>query len=206
MLKGITDTGDACKLRVCLCTLAGRLLSPACSGMFPTGAKPAGQIDCRSIFIMRISAMTMTTRVEKDFIAAYKAKDEVRVAVLRLLKSAFKNRQVELMHPLSDDEALDVIQKQSKQRRDSIEQYTAAGRKDLADREAAELEILSSYLPEPLTPEELGAAIEAAIAETGVSSMAGMGKVMSAVLAACKGRVDGKTASAAVRARLQKNG
>ncbi|MBO4312202.1 MAG: GatB/YqeY domain-containing protein [Desulfovibrionaceae bacterium] len=150
--------------------------------------------------------MTMTTRVEKDFIAAYKAKDEVRVAVLRLLKSAFKNRQVELMHPLSDDEALDVIQKQSKQRRDSIEQYTAAGRKDLADREAAELEILSSYLPEPLTPEELGAAIEAAIAETGVSSMAGMGKVMSAVLAACKGRVDGKTASAAVRARLQKNG
>ncbi len=150
--------------------------------------------------------MTMTTRVEQDFIAAYKAKDQTRITVLRLLKSAFKNRQVELMHPLSDDEALDVIQKETKQRQDSIEQYTAANRADLAEREAAELVILKEYLPAPLTEEELAAAIEAAIAETGVTSMSVMGRVMSAVLAANKGRVDGKVASAAVRARLQQHG
>ena len=147
--------------------------------------------------------MSLLAKVEQDYIAAYKAKEDVRVAVLRLLKTAAMNRQVELMRPLTDDEMLEVIQKQAKQRQDSIEQYTAAGRADLADREAAELEILHGYLPSPLTAEELAAAIEAAIAETGVTSMAGMGKVMTAVLAAHKGRVDGKTASAAVRARLQ---
>ena len=150
--------------------------------------------------------MTLLSRIEQDYITAYKAHEELRVAVLRLLKTAAKNRQVELMRELTDDDVLDVIGKQAKQRQDSIEQYKAAHRDDLAAREAAELDILRVYLPSPLSSEELDAAIDAAIAETGVSGMAGMGRVMSSLLAACKGRVDGKTASAAVRARLLKNG
>ena len=152
------------------------------------------------------STMSMLSRIEQDYIAAYKAHEELRVAVLRLLKTAAKNRQVELMHPLTDDEMLDVIGKQAKQRQDSIEQYKSAGREDLAAREAAELDILRSYLPAALSEAELAEAIEKAIAETGVTGVAGMGKVMSTLLAAYKGRVDGKTASAAVRARLLKNG
>jgi len=149
--------------------------------------------------------MDMLARIEQDYIAAYKAHDSVRVTVLRLLKSAAKNKQVELMRPLTDSDVLDVISKESKQRQDSIEQYTNANRADLAAKEAEELEVLKSYMPSALSEEELSAAIELAISETGVTDMSGMGKVMSAVLAANKGRVDGKVASAAVRARLLKH-
>lgn len=146
--------------------------------------------------------MSVIEAIEQDYLRAYKAREEQRVGVLRLLKTAAKNRQVELLRPLNDDEMLDVIQKQAKQRQDSIEQFTAANRKDLADREAAELEILRGYLPTPLTAEELAAAVEAAVAETGAEGMPAMGKVMTALMAACKGRVDGKAASEAVKARL----
>ena len=114
---------------------------------------------------------------------------------------------MELRRPggtLSDEEMMDVIIKEGKQRQDSIEQYTAAGRSDLADKEAAELVVLQSYLPKPLTEEELTAVIDAAIAETGAASPRDMGKVISAVMAAHKGRVDGKVLSAAVKARLSK--
>lgn len=148
--------------------------------------------------------MSLVATIEQDYLSAYKAREEQRVGVLRLLKTAAKNRQVELMRPLTDDEMFDVIQKQAKQRQDSIEQFTAANRKDLADREAAELEILRAYLPTPLTPEELAVAVEAAVAEVGAEGMAAMGKVMTALMAAQKGRVDGKEASAAVKARLMR--
>lgn len=148
--------------------------------------------------------MGVVAAVEQDYLVAYKARENQRVGVLRLLKTAAKNRQVELMRPLTDDEMLDVIQKQAKQRQDSIEQFAAAGRTDLADREAAELEILRGYLPAQLSPAELEAAVEAAVGETGADGMAAMGKVMTALMATCKGRVDGKAASDAVRARLQR--
>ncbi len=92
--------------------------------------------------------------------------------------------------------------KQGKQRQDSIEQYRAASRPDLAEREAAELAILQEYLPKPLTPEELEAAVEEAVRSTGAASPQDMGRVMSAIMASHKGRVDGKTLSAAVRQRL----
>lgn len=148
--------------------------------------------------------MGVVTTIEQDYLIAYKAREDLSVGVLRLLKTAAKNRQVELLRPLTDEEMMDVIRKQAKQRQDSIEQYTAANRTDLADREAAELEILRGYLPAELTPEELGAIVDAAAAETGATSMADMGRLMTAVMAACKGRVDGKKASEAVRARLQR--
>ena len=146
--------------------------------------------------------MSLTEQIEQDYIAAYKQKEMVRVGVLRLLRTAAKNLQVELMRPITEEELATVIQKQAKQRQDSIEQYTAANRKDLADKEAAELVILQGYLPAQLTAEELAAAIDAAVLELGVTNMSGMGKVMQAVLGQYKGRVDGKAVSAAVKARL----
>ncbi|WP_297670132.1 GatB/YqeY domain-containing protein [uncultured Desulfovibrio sp.] len=149
---------------------------------------------------------TLFEQIDKDYVQAYKAKDAVRVTVLRLLKTAVKNRLVDLKRPggtLSDGEMLDLILKEGKQRQDSIEQYTAAGRADLADREQAELDVIREYMPRPLTQEELAAVIDAAVAETGAASPRDMGKVMSAVMARCKGRVDGKVLSAAVKQRLQ---
>ena len=143
--------------------------------------------------------MSLTTRIEQDYIAAYKAKDALRLGVLRLLKTAAKNLQVELMRPVTDEELATVVQKQAKQRQDSIEQFTAANRPDLAEKEAAELSILKDYLPEPLSEEELAAAIDAAIAALGVTNM---GKVIQSVMGDYKGRVDGKAVSAAVKARL----
>ena len=149
--------------------------------------------------------MSLTTRIEQDYIAAYKAKDALRLTVLRLLKTAVKNRLVDLCRPggtLDDAEMLDLIIKEGKQRQDSIEQFTAANRPDLAEKEAAELSILKDYLPEPLSEEELAAAIDAAIAALGVTNMSGMGKVIQSVMGDYKGRVDGKAVSAAVKARL----
>ena len=143
--------------------------------------------------------MSLTTRIEQDYIAAYKAKDALRLGVLRLLKTAVKNLQVELMRPVTDEELATVVQKQAKQRQDSIEQFTAANR---PEKEAAELSILKDYLPEPLSEEELAAAIDAAIAALGVTNMSGMGKVIQSVMGDYKGRVDGKAVSAAVKARL----
>lgn len=151
--------------------------------------------------------MSLFEQIEKDYIQAYKAKDSVRLTVLRLLKTAVKNKLVDLCRPggtLDDGEMMDLIIKEGKQRQDSIEQYTAAGRSDLADKEAAELVVLQSYLPKPLTEDELTTVIDAAIAETGAASPRDMGKVISAVMAAHKGRVDGKVLSAAVKARLAK--
>ena len=155
------------------------------------------------------TAMTTTTlfeQIEKDYILAYKAKDSVRLTVLRLLKTAVKNRLVDLRRPggsLADEEMLDLIIKEGKQRQDSIDQFTAAGRTDLADKEAAELVILKEYLPQPLSAEELAALIDATVAEVGATSPKDMGKVISAIMAGHKGRVDGKALSEAVKKRLQ---
>lgn len=150
-----------------------------------------------------VATMTLSERIEKDYVSAYKAKDAVRLGVLRMLKTAAKNLQVELMRPVTEAELLDVVLKQAKQRQDSIEQFTAASRTDLADKEQAELAVLREYLPTPLEGGELDAAIAAAIAETGAKGPQDMGRVMQAIMNAHKGRVDGKALSATVRARLQ---
>ena len=149
--------------------------------------------------------MSLFEQIDKDYVQAYKAKDAVRVGVLRLLKTAVKNRLVDLRRPggtLSDEEMLDVIIKEGKQRQDSIEQYTAAGRTDLADKEAAELAIIQDYLPKALSPEELSQLIDTTISAVGATTPRDMGKVISAIMATHKGRVDGKALSAAVKARL----
>jgi hypothetical protein len=149
--------------------------------------------------------MSLTARIESDFLAAYKAREELRVAVLRLVKTALKNRHVELRRPLTDDEAVDVLLRQVKQRQESIEVFGAAGRQDLADKEAAELAILQTYLPSRLTPQELDAAVEDALSALGARDMKDLGRAMQALTAKLKGRVDGKELSALVRAKLGSN-
>ncbi len=146
--------------------------------------------------------MSISQQIEQDYITAYKAKETVRLNVLRHVKTAAKNAQVSLMRPLDEAEYLDVIMKQLKQRQDSIEQFTKAGRQDLAAQEQAELEVLTSYMPRALTPEEITVALDAAVAETGAVSAADMGRVMQAILGKYKGQVDAKSLSALVRERL----
>lgn len=149
--------------------------------------------------------MNLSQRIERDYIAAYKEKNQIRLSVLRLLKTAFKNRLVELCKPheeLDDGAIIDIILKQAKQRQDSIEQYTQAGRNDLADREKAELSFLESYLPKKLAEEELAAAVEEAVKATGSASPRDMGKVMKYMMEKYKGAADGKVLSEIVKARL----
>lgn len=145
---------------------------------------------------------TLLKKIEKDYIAAYKAKLEVEVLVLRALKTAAKNQQVELQRELSDDEVLDIVGKQLKQRKESIDQFQKAGRDELAAKEQAELEILQRYMPEPLSEEELEALVDTTIADLGAEGMQDMGKVMGAITSAYKGRVDGKALSGLVRSKL----
>jgi uncharacterized protein YqeY len=149
--------------------------------------------------------MNLSARLGQDYITAYKSKDSLRLSVLRLLKTAAKNMLVEFKRPggeLSDGELCAVLVKQAKQRQDSIEQFRAASRHDLADKEEAELRILQEYLPKPLSQEELDAAISAALTETGASSPKDMGRVMQKLTTEYAGRVDGKSLSNLVRARL----
>ena len=147
--------------------------------------------------------MSLSARIDTDYIAAYKAKDTVKVAVLRHLKTAIKNRMVEdISDSISDEAVLDLIAKQVKQRKDAFDQYTKAGREDLAKVEADELAELEQYMPKQLSDEELSAAIDEVIEKTGASGLKDMGKVMGAVLAAHKGQVDGKKASDLVKSKL----
>lgn len=146
--------------------------------------------------------MSLHQRIEKDYISAFKARKTDEVAVLRMLKAAVKNKQVELLRELAENEILDVVSKQVKQRLESIEQFRAANRADLADVEERELVILRTYLPTALSSEELAAAVDSTISALGASGMKDMGKVMTAVLGEHAGRVDGKELSALVRAKL----
>lgn len=146
--------------------------------------------------------MKLTERLEKDYVTAYKAKDADRLSVLRLLKTAVKNSQVELRRPLNDDEVLDVLARQAKQRRESVDMFSNAGRTDLIEKEERELAILLEYLPAPLSDDELAGAVDAAITTLAAAGMKDMGRVVKAVLTEHKGRVDGKRVSELVKSRL----
>ena len=147
--------------------------------------------------------MSLIMRIEKDYLSAYKAKNQLLLDVLRLLKTAAKNLQVELMRPITDEEFLSIIQKQAKQRQDSIKQFSVAQRFDLVDKESAELEILKEYLPKQLSSEEIQDVITQTIKKLNASSMSDMGKVIQSVMTEYKGRVDGKTVSDIVKSCLQ---
>lgn len=146
--------------------------------------------------------MLLTERIEKDFVLAYKNKENEKVAVLRMIKAAFKNKQVELKKDLSDAEALDVLIREVKQRQESIRQFTQAGRDDLSLKEQNELEIVKSYLPSPLTPEEMKQIAAEVIAELDVADIKGMGLVMKTITQRYSGRTDGRELSSIVRELL----
>ena len=146
--------------------------------------------------------MSLQKQLEKDYISALKAKDQDKVAVLRMLKAAMKNLEVELRRELTDSEVLDVLVKQAKQRQDSITQFQDGGRQDLADVEEKELGLIKTYLPTPLEGDDLIAAIQACIAECGAAGPQDMGRVMKTLLGKYPGRVNGKTASTLVRQQL----
>lgn len=146
-------------------------------------------------------------RLNKDYLAAYKSGDKLRLSVLRLLKTAISNRLVELKRPggtLEDSEIMDILIRQAKQRKDSIAQYRKAKRDDLAEKEERELAILQEYLPQALTGEKLAEAIGAAIAETQAAGPKDMGKVIGLIMDKYKGQADGKEVSALVKQMLAK--
>jgi uncharacterized protein YqeY len=143
----------------------------------------------------------LTEKVRADMTAAMKAQEKERLSTLRMLQSALKNEQINTGHELSDEEAMTVIRKAMKQRQDSIEQYTNAGRTELAEKERSEMELLKTYLPAELTAEELETGLREIIASTGAQSKKDLGKVMKEATARFKGRVDGKKVQEAV-ARL----
>ena len=147
--------------------------------------------------------MSMNDQVGADIAAAMKARDASRLSALRMLKAAVMNKSVEKGRDLDDSEVLQVAASLVKQRRDSIEQFTNAGRTDLVEKETAELTVLQAYLPAAATPEEINAAVAEAIAETGASSPKDMGKVMKAVMPKLAGKnADGKAVNEAVRRTL----
>lgn len=148
--------------------------------------------------------MTLKEQVERDFLRAYKAKETVSVAVLRHLKTAIKNREIELGSSLDDQEVLSLVGRQAKQRKESIEQFEKGGRPELAENERQELTVLQDYLPQQLSREELSELIDQAVEATGAQSMADMGMVMSQVMGQTKGRADGKVVSELVRAKLNR--
>jgi uncharacterized protein YqeY len=149
--------------------------------------------------------MALMERIQKDLTAAMMSKDELRLSVLRMTKSALKYKEIEKVRALEDAEALQVLQTLVKQRRESVEQFAKGGRQDLVDKETKEIAILEAYLPAGASHGDMSAAIEAAIVETGAKSPKSMGAVIKAAKALLQGKtVDGKILSDRVRERLSK--
>jgi len=147
--------------------------------------------------------MTFLDRINEDLKAAMKSKASERLSTLRMVKTALKNREIDKMSALTDEEAIKVLQSLVKQRRDSVEQYQQAGRVELAEKEAAEIKVIEEYLP--AAPDEAAVArvVEETIAETGASSIKEMGAVMKAVMAKLAGQnVDGKMINQIVKSKL----
>jgi uncharacterized protein YqeY len=151
--------------------------------------------------------MSLSEQIQKDIVAAMKAKEEMRLSVLRMVKAALQLKEVEKLRKLDQSESIQLLQSLVKQRKESIDQFTKGGRQDLVDKENAELKILETYLPAGATQAEMDAAISKAIANTGATSMKQMGSVVKAAKEALTGKaVDGKALSDRVRERLSKLG
>ena len=147
--------------------------------------------------------MSLLQKLDDDLKAAMKASESLKVSVLRMAKAALKYRQIEKGEALSDDDILLVLSGLSKQRRESIEEFSKGGREDLAEKERQELSILKSYLPQQLTPEEIDHIIIEAIKESSAGGIKDMGKVMRLVMPRMKGAADGKVVSQRVIALLE---
>ena len=147
--------------------------------------------------------MGIVGQVDQDLVAALKAREELRLSVLRMMKTALKLKQVELSRPLEESEALGILRTLVKQRRESVEQFRQGGREALASKEEAEIKIVEEYLPAAASDDEIDAAVTAAISETGASTAKDLGKVMKAAMAKLAGKnVDGKRVSDKARAKI----
>ena len=146
--------------------------------------------------------MNLCELIAKDFVSAYKAGDGEKVAVLRMLKTAIKNKQVELGQKPSEDEVLALLARQKKQCRESLELFAAAGRKDLAEREGAQLKIIEAYLPSMLTRSEISESVDSILEEMNVSEGKDAGRVIGRIMSIFKGRVDGNKVAQMVRSKL----
>ena len=146
--------------------------------------------------------MSLKARIQEDVKSAMRAQQREQLAALRLLTAAIKQKEVDERIELNDEQVLAVLDKMVKQRRESLEQFRQAGRDDLADKEQFELDLIQTYLPEPLSEQELAELIRAAIAEVGASTIRDMGSVMGALQSQVQGRADMKAVSQAVKAQL----
>jgi uncharacterized protein len=146
--------------------------------------------------------MALKDQLDADLKSAMIAKDTVRLSVVRMLKSAVKYREIELMKPLDDAGVLQVITSEIKRHKDSVEQYRAGNRQDLVDQEEAEIRVLQTWLPAQLSEEALRALVDAAVTSTGAAGPRDMGKVMKALQPEVTGKADGKLVSELVKARL----
>ena len=149
--------------------------------------------------------MSLIEQIQTDITSAMKAREEHRLSTLRMVKSALKNREIEKMAPLDDKESQAVLSTLIKQRKDSVEQFTKGGRQEMADKEAAEIVLIESYLPKAAAEAEVIAGVKAVIAEMGSPTMKDMGTVMKNAMARFSGagmRVDGKVVSEAVKREL----
>lgn len=147
--------------------------------------------------------MNLIAKLDEDLKNAMKAQNSELTTTLRLLKNAIKNAEIASANELSEAETMAVLEKQAKQRRDSIEQYTSGNRKDLADKEAAELGLIEQYLPKKLSIEQVESMVTEAITELAATSAADMGKVIQAVMGKANGCADGKMVSTCVREKLK---
>ncbi len=149
--------------------------------------------------------MSLSEQIQKDITAAMKAREEQRLSTLRMVKSALKNREVDKMAPLDDKESQAVLATLIKQRKESVEQFTKGGRQETADKEAAEIVLIESYMPKAAGEAEVVAGVKAVIAEMGSPTMKDMGTVMKNAMARFSGagmRVDGKLVSETVKREL----
>jgi hypothetical protein len=151
--------------------------------------------------------MSLREQIEKDLVAAMKAREELRLSTLRMMKTAVKNREVDLMRPLDDASVIEVLKTLIKQRRDSAEQYTKGGRIDLAEKEEKEIKIIEEYLPAAMSDADIEQIVDDAIAELGATTMKDMGAVMKAVMGRLAGQLfDGRMVNQLVRSKLSHGG
>ena len=147
--------------------------------------------------------MSLSEQIMSDMKEAMKARDKVRLNTVRMIKSALMNEKIKAGHDLTAEEELTVLSREKKQREESIDEFTKANRKDLADETKQELAIVESYLPKQMTEEELNQSVSSAIAEVNAQGKSDFGKVMKVLMPKIKGKADGKAASNAVRKQLK---
>ncbi len=146
--------------------------------------------------------MALKDRLDADMKTAMKAKETLRLGVIRMVRSAIKYREIEIGKPLEDADVLAVLASEVKRRRDAVEQYRAGGRADLAEKEEAEIAVLRAYQPEQLGPEELAAKVDEVIGRLGAKGPKDMGAVMKALLPEVQGRAESRAVSELVKQRL----